>query len=247
MDDFHGTCAGRKYPLIGLMGEELMGKAKQKSNLESIIEKAKSVVIPVVSVPSTDSNMIIDRPSVATTTASPAKFTKSSNESNARIVCYFTNWSHKRPGVGQFTPEDLDPFLCTHVVYAFANLNSEFKLIPSEPSDESSDGKSGLYDRVLALKSKNPNLKILIAVGGWMMGPTPFKTLTESAYRQTLFTFNVIEFLRKKGFDGLDVCWEFPRGDDDKARYTKLLKVSCPAIAISFSLSTILLGIARNI
>ena len=173
-----------------------------------------------------------------------------------RIVCYLTNWSHKRPGQGQFNPEDLDPFLCTHVIYAFANLNSEFKLIPSEPSDESSDGKPGLYDRVLALKSKNPNLKISLAVGGWMMGPTPFKTLTESAYRQTLFTFNVIEFLRKKGFDGLDVCWEFPRGAEDKERYSKLLKVSSTPDSmtvaiefISYSLyctTFIPLGIARN-
>ena len=226
MDDFKGTCAGRKYPLIGLMGEELLGKPKQKSNIESIIEKAMSAPTVSVSVPSTESNMVIDKPRASTTTSSPDKINKFTNETNARIVCYFTNWSHKRPGQGQFNPEDLDPFLCTHVIFAFANLNSEFKLIPSEPSDDKSDGKSGLYDRVLALKSKNPNLKILIAVGGWMMGPTPFKTLTESSYRQTVFTFNVIEFLRKKGFDGLDVCWEFPRVDEDKERYSKLLKVS---------------------
>ena len=169
--------------------------------------------------------MVIDRkrPTLAST-VTQTKVAKSANESNARIVCYFTNWSHKRPGQGQFTPEDLDPNLCTHVIFAFANLNNDFKLIPSEPGDEGVGGKPGLYDRVLALKAKNPKLKVLIAVGGWMMGPTPFKTLTESSYRQTLFTFNVIEFLRKKGFDGLDVCWEFPRGAEDKERYTKLLK-----------------------
>ena len=222
MDDFHGTCAGKKYPLIGLIGEELLGKPKQKSNLDSIIEKAKSQAPTIkVSVPSTDSNMIIEKPIVSSTVPS-TKINKPSNESNSRIVCYFTNWSHKRLGQGQFNPEDLDPFLCTHVIFAFANLNNDFKLIPSEPSDE---GKEGLYERVLALKSKNPNLKILIAVGGWMMGPTPFKTLTESSYRQTLFAFNVVDFLRKKGFDGLDVCWEFPRGVEDKDRYSKLIKV----------------------
>lgn len=246
MDDFQGTCAGRKYPLIGLMGEELLGKPKQKSTLESIIEKAKNAVPSgKVSVPSTDSNMVIDKP-VSSSTEAPIKISKSSNESNARIVCYFTNWSHKRPGQGQFNPEDLDPFLCTHVIFAFANLNNDFKLIPSEPSDEGSDGKKGLYDRVLALKSKNANLKILIAVGGWMMGPTPFKTLTESSYRQTLFAFNVIEFLRKKGFDGLDVCWEFPRGAEDKERYSKLLKVSCD-MHEDYLFLTVPLGIKRNI
>lgn len=223
MDDFKGTCAGRPYPLIGVIGEELLNRPKVKSNLDAIIQKAISASpSSKASVPSTDSNMIIDKPLVSTT-ETLAKPLRPSNESNARIICYFTNWSHKRPGQGQFTPESLDPFLCTHVIFAFANLNKEFRLIPSEPSDE---GPNGLYERVLALKAKNPKLKVLIAVGGWMMGPTPFKSLTESSYRQTLFTFNVIEFLRKKGFDGLDICWEFPRGPEDKERYTKLLKVS---------------------
>ncbi|XP_027204331.1 chitinase 7 isoform X2 [Dermatophagoides pteronyssinus] len=222
MDDFKGTCAGIKYPLIGIMGEELLGRPKQKSKFDSIIQKAM-IVDPStkVFVPSTDINMIIDKPKVMPTAPTINKPVKNGNDTNARVVCYFTNWSHKRPGQGQFTPEHLDPFLCTHVIYAFANLNSEFKLIPSEPNDEIANG---LYERVLSLKSKNPKLKILIAVGGWMMGPIPFRTLTESAYRQTLFTFNVVEFLRKRGFDGLDLCWEFPRGIEDKERYTKLLK-----------------------
>ena len=84
MDDFRGTCAGRKYPLIGLMGEELLGKPKQKSNLDSIIEKAKTANPSVkVSVPSTDSNLIIDKPIIAPT-ATPVKIAKTSNESNAR-------------------------------------------------------------------------------------------------------------------------------------------------------------------
>ncbi|UXI16054.1 hypothetical protein NH340_JMT01997 [Sarcoptes scabiei] len=225
MDDFKGTCAGSKYPLIGTMAEELFGRQKEKSKLDSIIQKAM-IANPdaKVFVPSSDMNMIIDKPKMTSVMPTPSvveKPIRNSSESNARIVCYFTNWSHKRPGQGQFTPEHLDPHLCTHIIYAFANLNHEFKLIPSEPNDEIANG---LYERILALKSKNPKLKIMIAVGGWMMGPIPFRTLTESSYRQTLFTFNVIEFLRKKGFDGLDLCWEFPRGVEDKERYTKLLK-----------------------
>lgn len=52
-----------------------------------------------------------------------------------------------------------------------------------------------------------------------------FSSLTENTYRQTIFVFNTIEFLRKKGFDGLDICWEFPRGQEDKDKYSKLIKV----------------------
>ncbi|CAG2174143.1 unnamed protein product [Oppiella nova] len=226
MDDFTGKCSGRKYPLIEVMGEELIGRPKSTSNLESIVQKASSNPLIKVSVPNTESNIIHEKPDLTPTTSDSIKSNALANddETNARIVCYYTNWSNKRPGIGKFEPEHLDPTLCTHIIFAFANLNSEFKISPSEESDETHGSQTGLYDRVLAIKAKNPNLKVMIAVGGWMMGPTPFKQLTENTYRQTLFIFNAIEFLRKKGFDGLDICWEFPRGAEDKEKYVSLIK-----------------------
>lgn len=53
-----------------------------------------------------------------------------------RVVCYFTNWSQYRRGLGKFTPENIDPFLCTHLIYAFAFLkNGELRMF--EKNDES--------------------------------------------------------------------------------------------------------------
>ena len=37
-------------------------------------------------------------------------------------VCYYTNWSQNRPGLGKFLPEDIDPFLCTHIIYAYGKI-----------------------------------------------------------------------------------------------------------------------------
>lgn len=145
-----------------------------------------------------------------------------SESTNARIVCYYTNWSHKRPGSGKFGPEHLDPNLCTHIIYAFYGLKDS-KLVPTEEIDNS-DSDSVPYKRIIALKQVNPNLKVMLAVGGWMMGYAPFRQLTENAYRQTFFTFEVIEFLRKRQFDGLDLCWEFPRGLDDKEKFSNLVR-----------------------
>jgi len=37
-------------------------------------------------------------------------------------VCYYTNWAQYRPKPMKFFPEDVDPFLCTHIIYSFAKL-----------------------------------------------------------------------------------------------------------------------------
>ena len=48
-------------------------------------------------------------------------------------MCYYTSWAKKRPGAGRFEPESLDPFLCTHIIYAFAGMK-EYRLAAGEPT-----------------------------------------------------------------------------------------------------------------
>jgi len=39
-------------------------------------------------------------------------------------ICYFTNWgAHRSMKESRVYPEDIPPDLCTHILYAFANLN----------------------------------------------------------------------------------------------------------------------------
>lgn len=221
MDDFSGRCTGVKYPLIGIMTEELMGRPAPQSSFNAVVKRASArpLTSPKPTTPNAETNLIEKKSDIGTTLLPDNAITESEidpNSTNARIICYFTKWSQKRPGAGKFEPENIDPTLCTHLVYAFTGLK-DHKL------DEESEDPSILASLV-KLKEKNPDLKLLLAVGGWMVGPAPFKALTENVYRQTSFTFSTIEFLRKIGFDGLDLCWEFPRGPDDKAKFTGLIK-----------------------
>ena len=55
--------------------------------------------------------------------------------SKKKLVCYFTNWSQYHPGEGKFVPENINPHLCTHIIYAFASINID-KLEPIERNDE---------------------------------------------------------------------------------------------------------------
>lgn len=51
-----------------------------------------------------------------------------------KIVCYFTNWAWYRRGVGKYVPEDIDPNLCTHIVYGFAVLDYENLVVKAHDS-----------------------------------------------------------------------------------------------------------------
>lgn len=83
---------------------------------------------------------------------------------NKKVVCYYTNWSQYRPNQGKFVPEDIDPDICTHIIFAFGWLKKS-KISAHDPTDETKGGKKGLYERTTELKLKNPKLKVLLAIG----------------------------------------------------------------------------------
>ena len=38
------------------------------------------------------------------------------------VFCYYSTHSQNRPGIGKFLPENIDSSLCTHVIFAFADV-----------------------------------------------------------------------------------------------------------------------------
>ncbi|BFZ03592.1 hypothetical protein BsWGS_06631 [Bradybaena similaris] len=126
-----------------------------------------------------------------------------------RIVCYYTNTAQYRAGGGQFLPDDIVPQLCTHIVYAFA-MPTGLGIGATDENDIPTQNDTGMYERVLEIKELHPDIKILLALAGPNTNTHPYTPILATPVSRSAFAHNVIAFLRKYGFDGLEVSWRYP-------------------------------------
>eukprot|EP00094_Tigriopus_californicus_P004624 TCALIF_04451-PA protein Name:"Similar to CHIA Acidic mammalian chitinase (Bos taurus)" AED:0.30 eAED:0.30 QI:0/0.73/0.65/0.9/0.89/0.85/20/288/2866 len=142
-----------------------------------------------------------------------------------RVVCYFANWAVYRQGTAKFTPQNINPYLCTHLIYAFGGLTKDDTI---QPFDKYQDIEKGGYSQLAALKTYNRELKTLLAIGGWNEGSKRFSPMVADPARRRSFIKSAIRFARQYNFDGIDLDWEYPSFRDggkpeDRVNYAKLI------------------------
>ncbi|CAL4143886.1 unnamed protein product, partial [Meganyctiphanes norvegica] len=149
---------------------------------------------------------------------------------NPKVVCYYGSWSVYRNGIGKFDVENIDVNLCTHIIYTFAGLDESTSMIKVlDPWNDLPDnwGKNA-YGRFTGLKAQNPELKTLLAIGGWNEGSMKYSKMAADPEKRAVFIQSAVELLLKHNFDGLDMDWEYPalRGGvpEDKTNFSILLK-----------------------
>ncbi len=139
--------------------------------------------------------------------------------------------------MGQFDVDDIDPTLCTHGFYGFADLNNvtweidaidiNFDLCPEQcPSGEVCQYCG--FSRFTAIRDEYPHFYPMLSIGGWNAGSGEYSIMAKDPEKRRAFVDSVPPYLKEYGFVGLDLDWEYPgsrEGADaevDKANFVIL-------------------------
>jgi len=142
------------------------------------------------------------------------------------VGTYFPNWAQYRPSPFTFTPSSLSSIISkVNVIwYAFAYFcpdssmvqpywvtqlglcqgKQPFQLTYVEQNDPS------YYSQLVAMKSQNSNLKVILSVGGWNFPSNFFSVMVASSANRQTFINSCLSYMQQYRLDGIDLDWEYP-------------------------------------
>jgi chitinase len=126
---------------------------------------------------------------------------------------------------GLIATDSIDVWRLSHINYAFVDIRDNRAWLHNEATDTTN------LRKLSELKKINPDLKILISIGGW----TWSKNFSDAVLTDTStqnFASSAVSIVSKYNLDGIDIDWEYPGmiGDsnvyrpEDKEHYTILFK-----------------------
>lgn len=93
-----------------------------------------------------------------------------------------------------------DPFVMTHINYAFGHVNESFNGVNISNPER--------LKKISALKIINPDLKVMLSIGGW--GSGRFSEMAENPTYRKSFAKDCARIMKEFNLDGIDIDWEYP-------------------------------------
>ncbi|OQO13612.1 hypothetical protein B0A48_01841 [Cryoendolithus antarcticus] len=154
---------------------------------------------------------------------------------NNRVIGYYEAWAARRT-CRTFPPSGIPTEDLTHVNFAFANVEpGTYRVVPMDSATP--ENLFAETTDVKTLKSRNSNLEVFISLGGWTYSDNGtstqavFPEIASDPAKRQKFADNLVSFMVRYGFDGVDLDWEYPGAPDrggneekDIQNFVELLK-----------------------
>ena len=118
------------------------------------------------------------------------------------VLAYFTEYTEVLPEVK----------LLTHINYAHGRFKNPKT---GDGGIVITESKQAPISKVVALKSVNPKLKVMLMIGGWGGHADGFSEMAKSAAKRTEFCQSVKKLIDQHKLDGVDIDWEYPTQSAD--------------------------------
>ncbi|WP_318377253.1 glycosyl hydrolase family 18 protein [Enterobacter sp.] len=134
-----------------------------------------------------------------------------------KVIGYFPEWGIY-DAHNNFTPDKIDYAGLTHVNYGFAVIK---------------DGRVVTHDtergpdlmRDLDQRTEMAGVTHMISIGGWTNSAEGvFEAATATDASTETLADSMVSYMRTWRFDGIDVDWEYPDSDAEKAQFTRLIQ-----------------------
>lgn len=133
-------------------------------------------------------------------------------------------------GYRDFDFTTIDVSGITHINYAFGNIKQGEAVFDTTKIDGKNLTPKDI-EKLLSLKSKNPDLKVLVSIGGWSWSKG-FSDATFTEESRLKFARSCAKFVDDYNLDGIDLDWEYPNQTgagnihrpEDVQNFTRMLK-----------------------
>ncbi|KAI0024494.1 chitotriosidase-1 [Xylariomycetidae sp. FL0641] len=152
-----------------------------------------------------------------------------------KVIGYYESWADRK-SCRNFPPSAIPVEGLTHVNFAFAYIDPDTLDITTMDS-KTPEGLFAETTDLKQMKSFSSELEVFISLGGWTFSDNDtstqplFPEIAGDAKKRQTFADNLVSFMTRYGFDGVDLDWEYPGAPDrgglqekDRKNFIALMK-----------------------